>query len=401
MTEETKTEAHSDRTHAALGGSTAERWCNCPGSYWKYMDLPAEETTSEAALKGTRLHEVCEAHLENFLLKQEDGKDRPLPEGLNATEEEIEAAKFYVAQVWEHGLNFSITGKKWGIEDRFDIDPSLGMYGFVDFWSVCVDDRAKLAGLIEDYKSGYHLVAAEGNYQLAFYAVGLWLWVKSKGKELDYIRVGIVQPNDFKNPYKEVKISAKKLAAWHKLFVKAAKEIFVKKSKKLKAGSWCEWCRAKGTCTKYFDSVKAIVPTELKELDVKKDVRPPKIESLTDEQVATMYLNWEMVEAFGKELKEHILARHKAGTPLAGVKVIEKPGKRGWIDDEDKVAKGLKERGIEPYRQSLITMGNAEKAAKKLGKTIDEFIAPGKPSLAIVEASDPRPAAGSALDLLD
>ena len=48
--------AHSS---IGLGGSTADRWLNCPGNYQLILSLPpAVDKPSDYALEGSAMHEV-------------------------------------------------------------------------------------------------------------------------------------------------------------------------------------------------------------------------------------------------------------------------------------------------------------------------------------------------------
>ncbi len=62
----TETPDHKARSHSILGGSSALRWVNCPGSVFYTKDLPPE-APSEAALEGTKAHELAEMALSDYL----------------------------------------------------------------------------------------------------------------------------------------------------------------------------------------------------------------------------------------------------------------------------------------------------------------------------------------------
>jgi hypothetical protein len=162
-------------------------------------DLP-KEPASEAALEGTAAHEVAEIFLTRFLHYKLTGEDLPWHE----TTPELEAAaKDYIDVVWKSVLHEAITGKAYGLEDQFTLEAKLGMYGFIDFWAVYIDDRGKRVGVVVDFKYGFVEVEAEKNAQLAFYACAMREELTRAGKNLDYVRGVIFQPK-VEPSYKEV-----------------------------------------------------------------------------------------------------------------------------------------------------------------------------------------------------
>lgn len=398
MTQQETTQA-VERAHAELGGSSAERWMHCPGSYYLYKQLRGEPELHPNTIRGTKAHGVAESHLKAFLEVKIHGTATTKITAADDDPELTEWAVEYVKNVWENVLEFSITGKAFGVEDEFTISQDLSMWGFVDFWCVYVDDRGKRVGVILDFKTGHHAVDVKGNAQLAFYAVALRAWVRSQGKDLDYVRIAVHQVTSDPK-YKEDKITAKQLDAWEKKFYKAAKTIFVDKKATFKCGDYCEFCRAKGICKKYLSKVEGDTKLIISAATPMSGV---VVEQLSDEQLRAIALNKEFVLSICKAVDAQIIARHLAGNPVEGTKVIRGAGKRCWKEmPEEVLINSLTALGIEePYVKKVITISKAEAAMGAAKLDLAPLLDRTEGSLSIVPDSDFRPAAGSDMALLD
>lgn len=397
----TQNDTATERPHAELGGSSAERWMICPGSYWLYKQVTGDEPLHINTIRGTKAHSVAESHLRAFLEQKILGESQVKILAEEDDEELTVWAKDYVTDVWEKVLLFSATNKAFGVEDEFVLDKDLNMWGYVDFWCIYVDDKGKRVGVILDYKTGYHAVDVAKNAQLAFYAVALRKWVRSHGKDLDYVRTCVHQVTS--NPkYKEAKITSKQLDAWEKKFIKAAKTIYVDKRATFKCGEYCEFCKARGICKAYLNKVETAA--QLRVSAASPDILP-KVEALTDTQLCAISLNTSYVKAICDAVNAEIIARHNAGRPVAGVKVVRGAGKRKWKDiPETELMENLKALGIsEPSRPKVITLTAAEKMLSKNKDALNSLcslIERSEGSLTIVPSDDSRPEADSAIKLL-
>lgn len=392
---------HAIRDHATLGGSSAERWTNCPGSVFHLKSMPPE-ITSDAALEGTEAHELAEKMLSVFLQHKVTGEHGTIP--LHENADMYDAAAQYVKLIWEQVLDSSITDKAYGLEERFIIDEKHEMYGYVDFWAIYIDSRGKRAGCIVDFKYGYHYVQAEKNAQLAYYAVALREEIKRGGKNLDYVRAVIIQPRAGGDIYREVKFSSKQLDAWKKKFIKAAVTIFVDKKAKFKAGHWCKWCRAQAICTQFQKELQTKAALSLAEPDITLLPEPSQVD---DNTVVRLVLHAAKVEDFLKRVKDYAKARQLSDNPLPGLKCVAGPTRRTWIKDEGSVAEALKGMGVaETHNLKLKGITEVEKEltklySKKEAKELTErFVMQTVPAVILVSDSDERPAIGSDVLLL-
>lgn len=404
MTEEKN---HTDRTHSKLGGSTANRWTNCTGSVFLLDTLPPEPP-GEAAIEGTKAHELAEKFLEMYLQGQIDGGSYSI-DLLNCSEEMIDGAKYYYETVWKELLDESITGKAYGLEEKFAIDSNLDMGGIVDFWAVYLDDKAKRVGVVADYKFGFTPVLAKNNAQLAFYAVALRKEMKAAGKDLDLVYAAIIQPRltDEKKRFQKVKFTAKQLDTWEKKFYKAADEIFVQKKPKFKVGDWCKFCGAKAVCKEYNKHM--VSKTSLKLIDVE-EVKLPAPETLSKEQIAKVVLHYDLLKDYLDACYSHALNSMKAGKKFPGLKLVEGKTRRKWREDdpdsENKIINAILQHGIEPTKSELKNLTTIEKElAAKYDKTkakeiMSELTQNSIASVSVVSDTDPRQEVKNLLDNL-
>lgn len=404
---DTEKQEHADRAHAPLGGSSAHRWANCTASVVLSRDMP-KEPASAAALEGTAAHEVAEQMLALFLEYRLTGDQAKANTVINADPALLEAGKDYVDTVWKSVLHEAITGKAYDIETKFTLEAKLGMFGFVDFWCVYIDDRGKRVGVVVDFKYGFHEVEAEKNAQLAFYACAMREELTRAGKNLDYVRAVIFQPK-VEPSYKEVKFTAKQLDTWRKKFFKAAEEIFVKEKPKFKVGDWCGFCPAKGVCPKYVKEAQS--KTALMLVEPEADLQNlPAPEALNDEALAKIILHGDMVEEFISACRKYALARARNGKALPGTKLVAGSSRRKWKENVSDIAEALMDYGIAPWEEKLIGLGEAEKAlaagpsgmSKKEAKEIvSSFCDSTVPPILLVSEEDPRPKLSIGVDLLD
>jgi len=407
----------NERLHSLLGGSTANRVLNCPGSVILSMDLPPQ-IASEAAKEGTKAHEVLETILQDFLDHKIEGTDsgRNLDKLLDDPDVDSEMVDHAVAcrdRIWVTALQESITGKAWGIEETFDFEKSLESFGSIDWWNIYIDDRAKRVGYILDYKYGTFPVEAEDNDQLKFYACALLNEIRLGGKDLDYIRCAIYQPRNRMagenyEPYKEVKYTVKQLDTWRKKFLNAAHSIFVTKKAKYKTGKWCYFCPAQSKCELYAKELSK--NTALKLLDIETEVLPPP-EQIPDEVIAKVLQHEDELLEWVKACKKYAMNKSLNGG-FPGFKVVNGPSRRQWRKDEDLElllrthSLSIDENPEILFNKKIKGIGEIEKLLKKhegpdsVTWLNEVLVTKTTPPLLLVEQTDPRTAITGAADLL-
>lgn len=395
--------SHEERDHAALGGSKADIWMNCQGSYFLTKDDPPIPATPSMLL-GTAKHEAAEILITDYLEHKVKGTDPNKRAHLIKKKDIIAAAKECVEFIWTEIFEEYVTGKAWGLEDRICIDEKLEMYGYADLWAIKIGERAKKVGVIVDFKFGHYEVDIDKNPQPAFYLVALRKEIQKLGKDIDEGVAYIFQPNDAiprESWIKKVTYSAKQLDNWEAKFYKAAEQIFVKKEAKFKVGDWCQWCSGKARCKARFEALEK--KSELSLVNIKK-TKLPAVETLTDDQILKIVQHKKDIEDFLKACYVH--AFNKAATvKFPGMKIVEGRGRRSWIDDEEGIITAISEAGVECLETKLLALTAVEKElAKKLGKKEAEaFLSPylkkSAPKL-LVDIDDERPEVKNTSELL-
>lgn len=387
---------HSHRSHSILGGSTAERWVNCPGSVLISKGIPEGEA-GEAAKLGTRAHEIAEKFLGTFLHHKVTGEHGNFFPSIDAETDEIyEHVKEYTQAIWEKVLLGSVTSKGYGLETEFSFHDDYQMYGHVDFWSVYIDRKGKRAGVVVDFKYGFVHVPVEKNLQLIYYAIALQNYCKSKGKPLESIRTVIYQARH-DDPYREAKYTAAQLEKYEKKFLKAAHTILIEKKQKFKVGDWCTFCPAKSVCPTFIKDIET--KTSLKIVDPD-EVTLPVPATLPPEKLAKIVLYANVLEKFLKSCKSYVYQQAARGNKIPGLKVIETAGRRAWIKDESKIEKTFARYGItDIYQKKLKPLTSLEKQLKR-PEILAELVNKGS-KLSIVEESDQRPEVRNFQGLLD
>lgn len=395
----TNSNGHESRAHARFNFSGAHRWLNCEGSIALSEKAP-EQAPSPYAKKGTLQHEANEKALIQFLQYKQTGTGDYPQWSIESdescefdAEQAVEISKLYVKLVWEKALEQALTGKAYALEDKLILNKDLDLWGTADFWAVYINDKAKRTAIFIDYKNGHYPVEVRKNPQIMAYACALRAELRRHGKDLDTVRTAIIQPNANCEPYRECSYTAKQLDVFEKKLYKKVNAILSAKKPKYKVGDWCTFCPAMALCGAYKKSLE-----EKQMLPSLKDNALPDVEKLSDGELSQIALHADRLEEFLKAVKTYIINRHIKGAPVAGCKVVEKNGKRGWIKDEEKIAKTLKDKGLEPYREKLITITEAKK--KLTDEDLHELTELGKSSYIVIAPEDERPSAQSATDLL-
>ena len=391
-------EPKRQQDHYELGGSNAERWSNCTGSVFLNRTVP-KLPAGPAAIKGTKEHLVSGNALRAFLNQKVTGEPFADPNKNNADDEMVNHATEYVKAIWKQALHSSITNKAWGVEDLFMLSEHLQMGGTIDFWAVYINDKAQREGLVCDLKTGMVLVSEKKNAQLAFYACALRHFIRSKGKDLDLVRVAIFQPSFLEEKaFRSSTLNSKQLDAWETKFTNAAHSIYYENKSKFKTGPQCKWCASMAVCPRYAKDIK--VKTDLALLNVKKVVLP-RLETMSDRQLRGIALHGDLLIDFVKACRSHCINRFLNGKPVENTKVIEAKGRRGWLPNDLEIGERLKEEGIaEPWNFKLKGIGVIEKALGKKKDIIAEWTktSPSRPVL--VDGDDERPAVINGVELL-
>ena len=353
-----------------VGGSTAKRVINCPGSVALVQKMPPQPSNKYAD-EGTLLHNV----IADIIMS-----DNP-PEHYLGTK--------YQDQVLTQEL---IDNKlKVALAALDEIDPNKEMeieaetrVGFGDllpgvFGSTDLIGRIGKRAIVLDWKFGDGVaVDVEENPQLMFYAAASMrtpeaLWAFEGATEIEMI---IVQPPQVKRWV----TTPERIAKFELELVQAVK-MAKKPDAPLKTGDHCRWCAAKPVCPQMTGAVDRALQTSINNLNA------PLISS---------YLkNADMLEQWITDLRALALQMLESGAQLPDYKLVAKRAIRQWTD-EDKAKVALFAFGLtesEVLESSLISPAKAEKALKKrkLGLP-DDLVVAISSGTTLANADDPRPA---------
>ena len=352
-----------------VGGSTAKRVMNCPGSVALVQKMPPQPSNKYAD-EGTLLHNVIaeivmtDKHPEEFLhtkyndqiltLDLIDNKLVPALAALDVIdpnkEMEIEA---------ETRVGFG------------DLLPDV-------FGSTDLIGRIGKRAVVLDWKFGDGVaVEVEENPQLMFYAAAAMRTEETKWafKDIEEIEMVIVQPPQVKRWV----TTPARIAQFEKDLVKAVK-LAQQPNAELKIGDHCRWCAAKPICPQMTGAVDRALKTSIDGLDA------PTISA---------YLkNADMLEQWITDLRALALQMLDSGAKLPDYKLVAKRAIRQWTD-EDKAKVALFAYGLtesEVMETSIISPAKAEKALKKRKLALpDDLVVAISSGNTLASVDDPRP----------
>jgi hypothetical protein len=355
--------------HSSLvGGSTASRVLNCPGSVALVAKMPPKPS-SKYADEGTLLHDVMSDLLSS---------DKTVADFLGREYNGIRLTQDLVDDKIAPALQALDEIDPDQVMD-IEVEKSVSFGDFIPgaFGSVDVIGKLGRRTVILDWKFGDGVpVPAENNKQLLFYAAAAKLtpdtqWAFEGTDELELI---IVQPPYVKRwvtDFKTLENFAYDLAR----AVKAAQQ----PAAPLAVGDHCRWCAAKPICPKMTGAVDRALKIKINELD--------------SDGIGKLLGQADLVEEWIKDLRELALTMLENDKPVPGYKLVMKRATRQWAD-EAKAQAWLEEQGVEALKQpEVISPAAAEKALKKSKLALpDDLVVAVSSGSTLAPESDPRPA---------
>ena len=355
-----------------VGGSTAKRVINCPGSVALVQKMPPKPS-SEHADRGTLLHnviaEILGKDLPGHTFIGTKYNDQVLTEDLYV--EKIEAA---LAALDEIDPKRELI---YEVETRVGFGDLLpGVFGSTDLVG-----RMGNRAIVLDWKFGDGVaVDAEENPQLMFYAAACMRteatkWAFDSDDEVELI---IVQPPVTRRWV----TTTKRIREFEKELVMAVHES-QKPDAKLQHGEHCRWCAAKPICPKMTGAVDRALKTQLDQVDL---------------PALGRYLqNAELLEGWIEDLRKLAHQMLESGKPVPGYKLVNKRATRQWVDEKKALAT-LHDMGLtreELFKpEELVSPAQVEKVLKKRKMALpDELVVAVSSGTTMAPESDPRPAA--------
>jgi hypothetical protein len=349
-----------------VGGSTAKRVINCPGSVALVQKMPPQ-VESKYAAEGTMLH----ACMEDLLA---DGEMGDVIAKNKLTDEQADKLQYCLDALDQIDPDQEMVFNQ-EVEVSFDGVKGLdGVFGNVDLIGR-LGDRV----IILDWKFGDGvMVEAEENPQGLFYAAAALQtestkWAFQGATEVEIV---IVQPFNVRR--------------WVTTFQRlnefiAELQQAVKQAKKpdapLAIGDWCRWCTGKPICPQMTGAIDRTVHM--------------KLEALPPEQLAAALDLADKLESFISDARKLAQERLEKNMPVPGYKLVSKRATRQWAD-EHKAVNALIMCGLpsdQIYKAELISPAQAEKVLKKSKLALpDDLVVAVSSGNTLAPESDPRPA---------
>lgn len=322
-----KETAHAERAHAVLSASGSEMWLKCPPSARLQEHLPEE--TSVYALEGTLAHEMAELMLKVDL--------RLI--AMNQYRTEIEAFRkheLYKAEFEEPIMEY-VTYVKQQYQEAKRIDPkaiiliekkfSLEKYvrdGFGTSDNAIV--FARQAEVIDLKFGAGKEVKAEHNTQLKYYALGVLESLGERAKDIDSVKLTIVQPR--MNNISSWSIPTKFLIKWAEDVLRPGAVKAYAGEGEQTPGDWCQFCKVRPKCKALYNLAMDQVRRDFEEQD------DPRL--INDDEFVTLYQNADFIKKFLEDVKTVALKEALAGKQWPGLKLVAGKSNR-VITDEQKV----------------------------------------------------------------
>ena len=353
-----------------VGGSTAKRVINCPGSVALVQKMPPRLGGKDADM-GTLCHNAMAALLEDPSLEVRSVLGMKYNDQV-MTEEMIDE-KIVPAMLALNEIDPD-ADMEYRVESHVNFGNLLpGVFGSADLIGR-IDDRA----VILDWKFGRGEVDVEDNEQLLFYAAAA---MRTKGLEWAFegvseIECVIVQPPAVKRwttTVARVKQFERDLVA----AVTTSADSYAP----LNVGDHCRYCPAKPICPQMTGAAERALKVQIKDLD------PAKIGAY----LATA----DLVEKWIGDLRDLAHQILESGEPVQGYKLVPKRALRQWVD-EDKAYAALTKLGVdreELVETALLSPAKVEKILKRSKLSLpDDIVVAVSSGTTIAPESDPRSA---------
>ena len=361
-----------------VGGSTAKRVINCPGSVALVQQMPPQPSNKYAD-EGTLLHNVISQILESAGAEPEEFlgekyNEQELTQDLIDDKLRPALAALDVIDPHKH--------MEYEVETRVGFGDLLpDVFGSTDFLG-----RLGNKAIVLDWKFGSGVaVSAEENDQLMFYAAAAMRtekaqWVFDGATEIELI---IVQPPVIKR----WTTTPERIQRFERELVAAVKEA-QRPDARIVTGDHCRWCAAKPICPQMNGAVERAIKQQIINLDV--------------DTLGRALQNADLLEDWIKDLRALAFGMLEKGTDVPGYKIVQKQARRKWTDDEEArrvlLEMGLKESVV--VETSIMSPAQAEKALKKRFSELPEDLIKSESSgTTLAPVEDDRPAVQSFVGL--
>ena len=352
-----------------VGGSTAKRVINCPGSVALVEQMPPQ-VENDAMREGTMLHELV-----SECVDQSDAeRDRLIAEADLTDSQEWKLRK--ALELFDTHIDPDLT-TEFDVETRVSLAP--GIFGTADVIGQRKDEDGELVAIVLDWKFGDGvMVEAEENEQLMFYGAGAshqesWVF----GRRPKYVRevdLVIIQP-----PHIRIWRTTTTRLNYFRRDLLAAVEASQQPDAPIVTGDHCRFCPAKPICPVMTGAVERA--TRQKIIEIK------------PERLGEMMKLAEFCEDWASDVKKLALQALEKNLPVPGYKLVPKQARRSWVNEKAAVEQ-LQALAPAVSFTEMVSPAQAEKLLKKEKiKLPDGLTVAVSSGLTIAEEADPRPAA--------
>lgn len=349
-----------------VGGSTAKRVINCPGSVALVQKMPPQGS-SKYADEGTLLHDTIADVLHN-LKKPEDYLGRKHADQV-LTQELIDE-KLHVALK----LLDEVDPNQ---EMSYEVETRVGFGDLLPdvFGSTDLIGRIGSRAIVLDWKFGDGVaVDAVENPQLMFYAAAAMrtpeaAWAFEGADEVECI---IIQPPTIRRWV----TTKERIAKFEQELVSAVKTA-MKPNAPLATGDHCRWCSAKAICPQ----MNGAIERETQRV----------VSLLTPEELGACLQRAEALETYINDLRAlaHTVLENNGTVP--GYKLVAKRAIRQWRDEKE--AEKVLGEDFVVTTTALLSPAQAEKLLKKRKLELpDDLVMAVSSGSTLAPESDPRPA---------
>ena len=354
---------------SVVGGSTAKRVINCPGSVKLAAQMPPQPS-SKYADEGTLLHNAMAMIIET-------GCDPMSLVGTKYSESVL------TAELVEEKILPALAALD-------EIDPAntadIAVESHVDFGnfipeafgSTDVLMRVGDKAVVLDWKFGSGIpVPAEENPQLMFYACAAMRTPRTQWAfdNAETIELVIVQPPHIRR----WEVSRRRLEVFE---IELRNAVLRSQAPEpaIKHGDWCKFCPAKPICPAMNGAVERALKTQL--------------DTVSPELVGAMLKNADLLEDWIKQLRQFALQRLENGATVPGYKLVAKRATRQWADEATAVA-ALTALGVDESElmvTELKSPAQVEKVLKKSKLALpDDLIVSISSGHTLADEADARP----------
>ena len=375
---------HSQRAHALLSASGADRWLNCTPS--PRLEENFKNESSSFAEEGTLAHEFAELLLKKYLNRIEakayKAQFTALSKSKYYSDEMVEFVNLHVTYALEQFAAAHKSDKHAVllIEERVDITHLIEAgFGTCDVIIIA-------CGVMEviDLKYGLGVrVSAEDNSQLKLYGSGA---LEKYDVKYDISKVILTVTQPRMDSISSWEVSATDLIEWGEQVVKPTAIIAYEGSGEQKTGDWCmgySACDAAPKC----EALKAVFIETTKELQT-----DPFL--ISDEKLLEIYKNSKMASDWLKAVRDYAYSEAMNGKKWEGLKLVDGQNRRGWSDEQ--AARELLAGNYKTEEYTNIKMKGIGEIEKLVGKKnfpimFVEVLEHKRTSPTLVDESDKRP----------